>query len=520
MARTPTLLDSFGRPVRRQSLTEQQARPSIASIRQPWGESVALGLDPARLAGILRQSGEGDARQYVILAEEMEERDPHYASVLGTRKRAVSGIAPIVHAGGNDAQAERIADAVRAAIAEHDGLPGLIEDLMDAVAKGWAAVEIHWQRSASEWQPAHFAWADPRWFKWDRNTGRELLLLTDAKPAEGEALEPYHWITHCPRNKSGLAIRGGLARLVAFSWLCKAYALKDWVAFAELYGLPIRIGRYGPEATEGDIRALLRMVGSIGTDGAAVVPEHMNVEFAEVVSRAEGGALFENLARWIDEQVSKAVLGQTMTADSGSSRAQAEVHDQVRHDILVSDARQLTATLNRDLVQPFVDLNFGPQSSYPRLELPVTDPEDVAALMDAVVKAASIGVRFRAAEIRAKLGMAAPDPDDPPEEIVGGVPAPAPAVALNRQQPGLALAREERRDVYAPLEDIEARAALEFEPELAPLIEPILAMVAEAETFEEILERLPELGANPELTTLVEGIVQAMFMARVEGDIA
>ena len=35
---------------------------------------------------------------YLVLAEEMEEKDPHYASVLGVRKRAVSGITPIVEA--------------------------------------------------------------------------------------------------------------------------------------------------------------------------------------------------------------------------------------------------------------------------------------------------------------------------------------------------------------------------------------------------------------------------------------
>ena len=67
------------------------------------------------------------------------------------------------------------------------------------------------------------------------------------------------------------------------------------------------------------------------------------------------------LAEWLDRQTSKAVLGQTMTTDDGSSQAQATVHNEVRHDILKSDARQLANTLNRDLIQPYVDLNFGPQ---------------------------------------------------------------------------------------------------------------------------------------------------------------
>jgi len=92
------LLDQFGRPVRRKVLTERVAEPGITSIRTAWANSVASGLTPARLATILASAAEGNLNDYLILAEEMEERDPHYASVLGVRKRAVSGVAPVVKA--------------------------------------------------------------------------------------------------------------------------------------------------------------------------------------------------------------------------------------------------------------------------------------------------------------------------------------------------------------------------------------------------------------------------------------
>jgi len=49
--------------------------------------------------------------------------------------------------------------------------------------------------------------------------------------------------------KSGLPIRGGVARLVAVSIMCKVFGLKDWMRFAELFGMPLRISRYGPGAT-------------------------------------------------------------------------------------------------------------------------------------------------------------------------------------------------------------------------------------------------------------------------------
>jgi phage gp29-like protein len=63
-------------------MTQPEARARRASVRSPSaGISVASTLSPARLAGVLRNVTEGNARDYFILAEEMEERDLHYASV-------------------------------------------------------------------------------------------------------------------------------------------------------------------------------------------------------------------------------------------------------------------------------------------------------------------------------------------------------------------------------------------------------------------------------------------------------
>ena len=65
------------------------------------------------------------------------------------------------------------------------------------------------------------------------------------------------------------------------------------------------------------------------------------VELVETGEGNGGDTLFENMARWADEQTSKAVLGQTTTTDDGGSRAQATVRNEVRLDIAKWDARQL-----------------------------------------------------------------------------------------------------------------------------------------------------------------------------------
>ena len=55
----------------------------------------------------LKEANEGNNDQLLTLAEEMEERDTHYASVLGQRKRAISLIEPII-----TCEDETIAEAV------------------------------------------------------------------------------------------------------------------------------------------------------------------------------------------------------------------------------------------------------------------------------------------------------------------------------------------------------------------------------------------------------------------------
>lgn len=502
------LVDRFLKPVRKPELIKPQARPSLTGVRHAFAPTIATGLDPFKLAGILRASAEGDLYEYLVLAEEMEERDPHYASVLGVRKRAVSGVKPIVTAASEDKRDIEIAKAVEDNITNHDGFTDLVEDMLDALGKGFSVIEIDWQQTAKSWHPNAFIYRDPRFFTYDRETSEEIRLLDESAPDTGLALEPYKFICHRSKVKSGIAIRGGLARLVAFGHMCKSYTVKDWMSFIETYGLPLRLGKYGPSANDDDIEMLFQAVTNIGTDAAAVMPENMNIEFQEITGGA-GNDIFENLARWVDEQTSKAVLGQTMTSDNGSSRAQANVHNEVRHDIATSDARAVKGSLNRDLVKPYVDLNFGVQDKYPIIDIPIVEPEDLDLIMQNVDRMAVHGVRFRQSEIRKRLGFDDPDDDD---EVIGGQQAIAEnrSIALNRQQ--------QPHDPYADIDDLEAVLNGDWQEVIADTLTPIEAVIASANSYEEAIEGLAATIPDMRENGLIDRIVKAAFKARAHGD--
>ena len=193
---------------------------------------------------------------------------------------------------------KKIADDVRENLAEHEGFSDLIENMLDALGKGFSQVEIVWGRDKQKWWVEEFVHHEARFFTPDRDTGKEIRMIDEDDLVQGVALKPFKWISYKAKIKSGLPIRGGLARLVAFGWMCKSYTVKDWVAFVETYGLPLRLGRYGPSATAEDVETLFQAVANIGTDAAAVLPESMKIDFEHAISGAASEQVFESLARW------------------------------------------------------------------------------------------------------------------------------------------------------------------------------------------------------------------------------
>jgi len=516
----PTLYDHLGRRIELSALRREHAAPSLTGIRTAWsGESVAQGMTPAKLARILRAAADGDALEYLILAEEMEERDLHYASVLSTRKRAVAGIEPSVEAASDDDRDVEIADAVRELIRAPE-FPGLVTDMLDAIAKGFAAVEIMWDTSGSAWTPREYVWRDPRFFVFDRASGQHLRLLDEGATFEGRPLPPYKFVTHLPKIKSGLPIRSGLARLAAVSWMCKCYTISDWMAFAEVFGMPLRIGRYGVNASDRDIETLKQAVANLGSDAAAVLPDSMRIEFQEAAKAVGGPELFPRLAEWLDRQVSKGVLGQTMTTDDGSSQAQATVHDDVRMDIVADDGRQVAASLNRDLVKPYVDLNWGPQQCYPRVVIRPEDPEDIAALADALNKLVPLGgLGIEASVVRDRLGFPDPGPDAVLLGQAMSVAPDMPAQAANRSR-AVNRASQAARDAGPDAEHDELLdvAMADWEQLMRPVLDPVQSLADRCASYEEFLAGLPGLLGEMNADALVRSLALATFTARGLGD--
>ncbi len=422
------LVDQFGQPYAKPPKPlDVAASVGVSHPATSWA-SVASSLTPARAATVIRNARVGNADAYLTLAEEIEERDLHYASVLQTRKFAISGVEPEIIPGDESALAETIAEEFRLQVAESDLFADLLFDLMDALAKGYSVVQPLWDTSEKQWNYRGFEWCDPRLFTFDQATLREIRLK-DPAYADGRPMPPGQFVVHYPKIKTGIKIRGGLAMLATIAHVAKSYTLADWLAFCEVYGMPLRIAKYDPlTMTQPEIDQLKIALANVGHDAAALIPNGSSIEILDARRpSASGKNVFEGLANYWDAQLSKAVLGQTMTTDDGASLAQAQVHEGVRVDLKKADARSLHSTIRRAIIAPWVFFNYGDKAPIPKIKLPVEPPEDTKLFTEGALPwVQHAGLRVKASEIRAKFGLSAPDDSEEDEVLeVDNTPAPA-----------------------------------------------------------------------------------------------
>ncbi|MDH7971770.1 DUF935 domain-containing protein [Sphingomonas sp. AR_OL41] len=428
----PALVDGRGRPLRTAAdvLTGEIAGPTIAGIRSIVSGHPAQGLDPYRLTQILRAAEMGEATAYLELAEEMEEKDLHYQSVMGTRKRAVAQLPIEVEAASDDPDHETDAQLVRDWL-KRLTLQAELFDILDALGKGYSVTEIIWKTTSSVWLPETLKLRDPRFFQFDQVTGEELLLKggLDGNQGMPQPLPPAKFITHLAPAKSGQPIRGGIARAAAWGYLFKNFTLKDWMTFLEVYGLPLRVGKYANGTSEGDIRKLAQAVAQIGSDAGAVIPQSMIIEFVKSDGGASNPEMFKNLCVYLDDQLSKAVLGQTSSADAkagGLGSGQANLHGEVRHDIEAADAVLLSATLTRDIAKPIVMFNRGLRDAYPIIRIGRPDAVDVEQALKSMDEGVKMGVPIAVSFFRKATGI--PEPKAGEQLLTAPAPAAPPAV--------------------------------------------------------------------------------------------
>lgn len=531
--KSPVLLDAYGKPIERKALTQEVATATYGGVRSPITGYPGDGLTPAKLAAILREADAGDPLRYLELAETVEERDLHYLGVLGTRRRAVSQIEVTVEAGSDAPEHETHAQMVRDWL-KRDELQEELFHILDAVGKGYSVTEVTYDHSEGQYLP-RLDRRDPRWFRFDRRDMITPLLL--GENGQEKPLDAGKWIYARMQAKSGLPFRSGIARAALWAYLFKMYTQRDWAIFSQTYGQPVRVGKFGTGATAEDKATLFRAVANIAGDCAAIIPESMMIEFIESGNVGAGHSMYKERVEFLDQQVSKAVLGQTATTDAVTGGlGSGKEHGDVRSDIKGADAKALAAVLNRDLIRIWVQMEFGPQKVYPRLRIEDPEQEDLKALADALgplidrgleVEQATMLQRFGLPEPKAGAKLLRPQSAGAPVTDLMGAKSeikretgvikrveadPAPTTALQAEGPPAG-----EKPGVSPEDLLTDQLEAEAAPAMAAMLARIEDMFAAAGSLEELRAMLTEGFKDLPGDAMAEVLANAFMVANLAG---
>ncbi|MDP0269626.1 DUF935 domain-containing protein [Glaesserella parasuis] len=527
---------------------KQYIKPDLNGVKNPnlqtdLAEITATGrvlsdhpsnfITPAKMKQIFDDAENGDITAQHELFMDIEERDSSIFANIQTRKRAALGVDWFIQAPRNATPAEeKLRDEVDELFYQIGNLEDLIIDCMDAVGHGFSALEIEWAFNGKVWYPNAFIHRPQSWFKWDK---LDNLLLKTPQNQTGEPLRPYGWMVHTHKSRSTQAARNNLFRTLAWLYMFKHYSIHDFAEFLELYGMPIRIGKYGAGATKDEKQTLKRALAEIGHNAAGIMPESMSIELHNAANAggASGNNPFLQMVDWCEKSIARLILGQTLTSGAdgkSSTNALGNVHNEVRRDLLVSDVKQLGQTFTQQIILPYLLINFPnvDPTRIPTFEFDTKEPADLALFAESLPKLVDIGLQIPANWARDKLGI--PEVQEG-EAVLGRVAQPTQAVGLSDRvvksphcpcgcggkvhafstQSGF----DEQDFLDSSLD--EALENVDFNAQLDPMIKQVVAMLHRCGSFEEASEKLAELYPKLHSKQHFDYLNKAMFLSELLG---
>ena len=371
-----TLLDHNGNPIR--------------------SEIATIGKDVTQVPylNVLRHHDDtlqtrGSGKSYKIYDE--IERDCHAYGMLQKRKLAVVARPWQVDPASEDARDVAAADMVRAQLSAI-GVPSPADpgeqvvvasnfdlvcyNLLDALLKGFAVGEIMWDRDGREVVVREVRPRDQRRFNFD--TDYKLRLRTWAQLIPGEELPPRKFLVHSWGAKDGSPYGLGLGSKLFWPVFFKRQDITFWLTFLDKFGSPTAVGKYPTGTPDPDKEKLLDALAAISQDAGVTVPDGMMIELLE--AKRSGNVSYEEFARYMDEQITVAVLGVTPASKGagGALGAAANEREEIRLELVQADADLLSATLNATL-SPWLTAYNVPGARPPKIWRPVKKPEDQKA---------------------------------------------------------------------------------------------------------------------------------------------
>lgn len=148
----------------------------------------------------------------------------------------------------------------------------------------------------------------------------------------------------------------GLYLKAATQTIPKKNMLGYWDTFGEMFGMPIRIGKTSSRDVS-EVNKVEDMLANMGAAAWGLFPEGTEIEIKET-TRGDAYNVYDKRIDRANGELSKGILNQTMTIDSGSSLSQSEVHLEVFENVVDSDADMVKDIINDQLLPRMIAHGF------------------------------------------------------------------------------------------------------------------------------------------------------------------
>jgi len=255
-----------------------------------------------------------------------------------------------------------------------------------------------------------------------------LRLLVPPFDPTGESVQTdsfsgQQWIDPAPRkflvlrfqNDARYPYGRGLCHHAYWYYFFKKNALKFWAIFNERFGSPTAVARVGQGIGPDDRRELGELLAGLHGEAGVVVPDAVQLSLLEAARSGEG-ATFRTFLDWCNDEMSKIVLGATLTSSEGrrsGSLALGRVHETVRQDYIESDARLLESVLNDQLLRWITEVGLGPGVEAPRVAIRTETPVDLEASLAVDRTLLALGLRLPESWFSERYGRPLPASGEP-----------------------------------------------------------------------------------------------------------
>lgn len=420
--------------------------------------------------------------------------DPHVTACVQSRKAGVLSLEWEIARGINkDKNIELLSNLLKKL-----DIYKLINDILDSVLWGFQPIEVIWEKSGNLILPTELKAKPTDWFCYDADNN---LRFKTKQNYFGELLPPKKFL--CPQYNASYDNPYGDRILSKVFWqvVFKKGGLKFWTIFTEKYGMPHIIGKHPRGASQEETNALADMLERMVQDAIAVIPDDSSVELKEA-NKSSSAEIYEKLIDKMNAEISKAIIGQTLTTEIGNtgSYAASNTHFQVRQDIIDSDKRLVEKTINQ-LLRWIYELNFSTEI-VPEFEL--YEEEDIDLDLAQRDKTLSeSGVKFTKKYFIKNYGL-----DEEDFDITQFQQTTQPVFSQFKEQENF-----QGQTQVDELFDLISNKELQNQSE--KILSPIIEMIMNGNSYSEIKEALKDENLN---TKDFEKVLQkALFLCEAEG---